>query len=73
MPDDKATPKKDTQADLDEAQASLESNVAQLKELVMDKVETVERPFQWLHDNIGPVLIGVGAAIVLMSIARRND
>ena len=73
MPDDKEPKVEDTQTDLDEAQASLEANVAQLKELVMDKVEQVERPFQWLYDNVGPLLIGLVAAIMLRSFLRGND
>ena len=64
---------KDTQADLDEAQADLEAKIGQLKDLVMDKVETVERPFQWLYDNAWLLLIGAGAGLVLVSILRRDD
>jgi hypothetical protein len=68
MPDDKTT-----QADLDAAQAGLEDKLGQLKELVMDKVETVERPFQWLADNAHVLLLGVGLGIVLLSLMRRDE
>jgi len=68
MPDDK-----DTQVDLDAAQAGLEDKLGQLKELVMDKVETVERPFQWVADNAHLLLLGAGLGIVLLSLFGRED
>lgn len=67
------TDEKRTQADLDQAQADLEDKIGQLKELVMDKVETVEKPFQWLIDNLPAVLVGAGVGIVLLSLLGRDD
>ena len=64
---------KDTRTDLGEAHAGLEAKLGQLKELLEAKVATVERPFQWLHDNALLVVLGAGAALLLLSLTRRRD
>lgn len=64
---------KETQDEIDATQAHLEEKVAQLKELVMDKVEAVEEPLVWLRDNAWKVLLGAGAAFLLYSLMRPRD
>ena len=63
----------DTQTDLDAAQVDLETKIGQLKALVMDKVETVERPFAWLRDHAWLIAIGAGLGLVLLSMRGRED
>ena len=60
------------QADLDDAQADLEKKIGQLKDLLKEKVETVERPFEWVMENLPQLLVGVGLGIALLSFLRRR-
>ncbi|MFT3696375.1 MAG: hypothetical protein QM831_24760 [Kofleriaceae bacterium] len=67
---------KDIQADLDAAQASLESDLAQLKHLIEDKLETpkhvievVEKPFVFAKHHA--LLIGVVGAFGLGLLMGR--
>jgi hypothetical protein len=57
----------DAQKDLDAAQADLENKVGQLKELLTDKVEAVEKPVAWLAENAWLVLIVGGLSIAALS------
>lgn len=63
---------KELQEDLDDAQADLEKKVGQLKHLFQEKVEKVERPFQWALDHLPQILLGTGLAIAAISLLRGS-
>jgi len=63
---------KELQTDLDDAQADLEKKVGQLKHLVQDKVQAVEKPFQWALDHLPEILLGTGLAIAAISLLRAR-
>lgn len=67
---------KDIQADLDAAQHDLEKNIADLKHVIEDKLETprhvievVEKPISFVREHA--VLIGVGVVFALGMLLGR--
>jgi hypothetical protein len=70
-----------TELDLHRAEADLETKVAQLKDVVKDKlagpehiIETIEKPIGWIRRNPAiAAAIGAGVIVAWRLLARRRQ